>query len=88
MDLNTLREQWICPKCRGRGCTSQEASISRITDKIILRGGSDKYLLLSCTLCGYTELYNLKVLARVEEKVPLNNSNPIIKQADLIEGDR
>ena len=88
MDTSTIKEQWICPKCRGRGCSTQEISLSKTSDKIMLRGGSEKYLVLSCTLCGYTELYNLKILARVEEKVPLNNSAPVIKQVDLIEGDR
>ena len=87
MDTKVLNEQWICPKCRGRGCTSREMSMSKASDKIMLRGGSEKYLVLSCTLCGYTELYNLKVLARVEEKVPLNNSAPAVEQADLIESD-
>jgi len=88
MDTSALKEQWVCPKCRGRGCICQEASMSKITDKIILRGGSERYMVLSCTLCGYTELYNMKVLARLEEKVLLNNSNPIVKQADLIESNR
>ncbi|MFH1740145.1 MAG: zinc ribbon domain-containing protein [bacterium] len=87
MDTKILKEQWICPKCRGRGCTSQEMSMSKASDKIMLRGGSGKYLVLSCTLCGYTELYNLKVLARVEEKVSLNNSAPVVERADLIESD-
>lgn len=88
MDLKTLKEQWVCPKCRSRGSVTQEVSLSKITDKFILRGGGDKYLVLSCTLCGYTELYNLRVVARLEEKVPLNSSNPVVKQADLIESDR
>jgi len=89
MDFETLKEKWICPKCRGRGCLLQELSVSRITDKIILRGGSDRFIGLSCTLCGYTEFYNQKIVARVEVKTPAENSvaSPIVKQADLIESD-
>lgn len=89
MDLDTLKEKWICPKCRGRGCLLQEVSMSKITDKIILRGGNDKFIGLSCTLCGYTEFYNQKIVARADEKVAAEKPvpSPIVKQADLIEGD-
>jgi len=54
----------------------------------VLRAGSEKYLALTCTLCGYSELYNMKVLARIAEEVPIENAAPIAKQVDLIKGDQ
>jgi predicted nucleic-acid-binding Zn-ribbon protein len=29
---------------------------------------NDRYLLVSCSLCGYTEIYNLKVIADARQE--------------------
>ncbi|HPA48293.1 MAG TPA: zinc ribbon domain-containing protein [bacterium] len=88
MDVSAVKEQWTCPKCRSRGCMTQEMSLTKASDKLVLRAGSEKYLALTCTLCGYSELYNMKVLARIAEEVPIENAAPIAKQVDLIKGDQ
>ncbi|HOE13007.1 MAG TPA: zinc ribbon domain-containing protein [bacterium] len=88
MDITTIKEQWTCPKCRSRGCTTQEMSLTKASYKLALRAGHEKYLMVTCTLCGYSELYNRKVLARIVEKVHIENAAPVVKQVDLIKGDQ
>jgi len=87
MDIDAVKEQWTCPKCRSRGCMTQEMSLTKAGGRLAFRAGSERYLMLTCTLCGYSELYNRKVLARIVEEARIENAAPIPKQVDLIKGD-
>jgi len=67
--LKQLLNEFKCPKCNNRSASALEIPLSK--GKIILGGHADRFLFLSCTLCGYTEIYNLKLLVKdgAEEKV-------------------
>lgn len=82
-DYERIFTKYTCPKCRGRSYTFEEVSISNLSRKLTFRSNSDKYLLIICGLCGYTEMYSLKVLACLEEqeKVPAKPS-PAIEKMD------
>lgn len=64
-----LVENFCCAKCRGK---------SAVTKCLSLRGGlpelltpsSGKYVLLTCALCGYTEIYSPLAYAANKEAVP------------------
>jgi predicted nucleic-acid-binding Zn-ribbon protein len=68
MNIEALTESFQCPKCKGKH--------PLVTEHAIPRGGPgklplpilDRYLFFSCSLCGYTEMYNLKIVERVEVK--------------------
>ncbi len=54
--------RFVCPKCSNRGAHVQRlaltgAGISRLLDVQHIR-----FLAVSCTRCGFTEQYDLKVL--------------------------
>ncbi|OPZ21260.1 MAG: hypothetical protein BWZ10_00538 [candidate division BRC1 bacterium ADurb.BinA364] len=61
-------ENYCCPKCRHREAMTREGFISdcRLSNLMRMRVGA-RYLFVSCTLCGFTETYDMAVLARVEE---------------------
>jgi predicted nucleic-acid-binding Zn-ribbon protein len=62
-----LLSDFKCPKCRNTTGAVKEVALGSMADRISLVG-SGKYLFLSCTLCGYTEVYNQKILANAKEK--------------------
>lgn len=76
MNIESIKETFQCPKCKGKH--------PLITEHAIPRGGPgkiplpilDRYLFVSCTLCGYTETYNLKVIEKVENKA----SKPVAQE--------
>lgn len=61
-----LSESYCCPKCHGRSAAVSKTQLPRghIPDLLGMRG---KYLLLTCGLCGYTELYDQALYARSKE---------------------
>ena len=69
-----IQERFKCPKCHNPSSVCKEVSLSKVSEKL-LGGHSDKYLFVSCALCGYTETYNLKVLAHSAEKEPLRGKS-------------
>lgn len=70
MDPETqLIEKFCCAKCRGRKAVARTAAIGGLPT--LLNLGADKYILLSCTLCGYTEIYNTHAFATVEDEAEL-----------------
>jgi len=67
-----ILDKFKCPKCHNNTSIHKQVSLSKVSEKI-LGGHSDKYLLVSCSLCGYTETYNLKVVAHAAEKKAVPN---------------
>lgn len=61
-----LTQNFCCQKCRGRSAIAKTLSISRGLPQLLVPS-SDRYVFVSCTLCGYTEIYNPLVFAEVEE---------------------
>jgi len=59
------KENFCCAKCRNREAISREGTLpaGSFADLLGLKAGS-RYLFVTCTLCGYTELYDLAVVAR------------------------
>lgn len=69
--LSHLVREYCCPKCHNRTCHTEEVALpgggaSAITK--VLGLGNGKYLVVICTLCGYSEMYNLRVLAKDQQR--------------------
>ncbi len=74
---DVFRERWVCPKCGARGPVVRKvaltgAGLSRIFDWQHL-----EYYMVSCSRCGFTEVYDASVLSS-EDKV--------MKALDLVFG--
>ena len=70
-----LKEKFKCPKCNSKISISKVVTLSKVSEKL-LGGHPDKYLFISCSLCGYTETYNLKIVAGATESEPVPGSVP------------
>lgn len=66
---------FVCPKCRGRGALVQEVQIGRAVARIVPLPATS-YLSVSCSLCGYTEFYNLALIEREESLAPSTSAQP------------
>lgn len=73
-----LVENFCCAKCHGKSAVTKHASMTRgLPDLLTL--SHDKYILLICTLCGYTELYSC--LAFANEKEAAEAPQPLVPEA-------
>jgi predicted nucleic-acid-binding Zn-ribbon protein len=68
MDIESkLTQNFCCCKCRSRSAVAKTVALTKnLTSLLALT--PDKYILVSCTLCGYTEVYNSHVYATCEEE--------------------
>ena len=64
-----FEREFVCPKCRARGANVEEVSIGGAVARMLPFKPHD-YLSVTCGLCGYTEFYQLAVLAREEQPIP------------------
>jgi predicted nucleic-acid-binding Zn-ribbon protein len=62
-----LAESFCCAKCHNRQAVARTAAISGGLPNL-LGFSSDKYVLVSCTLCGYTEIYNTQLICSLSEE--------------------
>ncbi len=68
MKIQEIANSYCCPKCHGKKPILNEHGIPR-SGKVPLPI-LNKFLFVSCGLCGYTEIYNLKIAEQlgVEEE--------------------
>lgn len=64
MNRRNLTEDFCCAKCRGRKAHSSEIELAKgvLMDLLPLKTGK-RYIVLTCALCGYTEFFDLAVVA-------------------------
>ncbi len=74
-----LERDFVCVKCRAHGGTVEEVGLPSGPFSRMFPVGSTRYFAVSCSLCGYTEFYNLAVAVRAEEQ----ESAP---EPDLVKG--
>lgn len=61
-----LTQDFCCLKCRGRSAVAKTLPVSRGLPHLLTLA-SDKYVFVTCTLCGFTEIYNPLVFATDDE---------------------
>ena len=79
-DYSQFIAHYTCPKCRGRSCITNEISLSSLPQKLVLRGDDLNFLLVTCSLCGYTEMYSAKVLVSQKEESPASQTSPAVEK--------
>jgi predicted nucleic-acid-binding Zn-ribbon protein len=64
-DINRmLLEEFSCPKCQGREAFVERLAMSGTGISRIFNFEPHEYAFVSCADCGYTEVYNLRILRR------------------------
>jgi predicted nucleic-acid-binding Zn-ribbon protein len=59
---NQLAAAFVCSKCDSRGAHVEQLAMSGTGISRLLEVQLYRYAYVSCTNCGYTEIYNLKRL--------------------------
>lgn len=54
------KQQYICPKCKGTHYESDQIQATGGNFSKIFDVQNKKFITISCTRCGYTELYKRK----------------------------
>jgi hypothetical protein len=58
-----LSEAFVCAKCHAKGAHVEELAMSGTGISRLLEIQPYRFAFVSCNNCGYTEVYDLKVLA-------------------------
>lgn len=57
-----LASKFVCAKCKSRGAKADRVAMSGTGFSRFLDIQQFRFVFLSCQNCGYTEVYNLRVL--------------------------
>ena len=57
-----LAQKFVCPKCQERGAHVERLAMSGTGLSRLLEIQAHRFAFVSCHNCGYTEVYNLKIL--------------------------
>jgi len=57
-----LADKFVCPKCQQRGAHVERLAMSGTGLSRLFEVQRHRYVFVSCHNCGYTEVYNLKLL--------------------------
>lgn len=69
-----MSDNYHCAKCRNMQAIVRKVNLAEGSlPELLIRGGG-KYRFVTCTLCGYTEIYDLSIYAK--------NHEPAKKQTD------
>jgi predicted nucleic-acid-binding Zn-ribbon protein len=64
-----LKASFCCAKCHARQAETRVVNFATGLPHLLSRG-QGRYVLVSCVLCGYTEIYNLSAYALRPEEAP------------------
>ena len=57
-----LEEKFVCPRCDNHGAHVERLSMSGTGLSRLFEVQGYRYAFVSCTNCGYSEVYNLNIL--------------------------
>ncbi|MCB2178598.1 zinc ribbon domain-containing protein [bacterium] len=57
-----LADKFVCPRCEHKHATVERLAMSGTGLSRLLEIQAHRYAFVSCTNCGYTEVFNLRVL--------------------------
>jgi predicted nucleic-acid-binding Zn-ribbon protein len=63
-----LLEGFSCPKCQGREASVERLAMSGTGVSRILNFEPHEYAFVSCADCGYTEVYDLRILKNLRRR--------------------
>jgi len=77
-------QNYICPKCRGRQPDVREVVLSKARILDLLPSKDNRYIEVTCTLCGYTEFYNRAVYLKNRATADERGEVPLPNEADSL----
>ncbi len=66
--IEQLGRSFKCPKCRGDQGHVRRVQFPKTMFSKLLRREPGEFAFVTCTLCGYTETYDLAVYARLTDR--------------------
>ncbi|MGC8841420.1 MAG: zinc ribbon domain-containing protein [Candidatus Sumerlaeaceae bacterium] len=69
-----LLSSFCCTKCRGKTAVARTVKLPGKFPPL-LSFGSEEFVLLTCTLCGYTEMYSPLAFDKAEQ--PASETKPV-----------
>ena len=63
----SLQKRFVCVKCRGRASIVHDVAMPSGPLSRMLPVPTGRYIGLSCSLCGYTDFYNLAAVEHARE---------------------
>lgn len=82
IDPQKLFVNYQCAKCRGRSFNTEEVTLRSRNKRGIMRPSGEPYLVVTCGLCGFSEMYSMKVLAAQKEEAPAEAKAPLVKESN------
>lgn len=79
---HTFSENYICPKCRGRKSDIREVALAKTGILDLLPSRDNRYIEVTCALCGYTEFYNRAIYLTSQEKAEETEKLPLPERAN------
>lgn len=65
-----------CPKCRNTTAVVRKVNLAKgILSELLIRGGG-KYRFVTCSLCGYTEIYDQSVYVKNSASETAKDKSP------------
>jgi len=77
-------QDYICPKCHGRQPDVREVALSKARILGVLPSKDNRYIEVTCVLCGYTEFYNRAVYLKNRTPAVERGEVPLPNQADSL----
>lgn len=78
---NTPPESYVCPKCRGRQPDVREVILAKSGLFDLLPSRDNRYIEVTCSLCGYTEFYNRALYAAARALETEARKSPVPDEA-------
>jgi len=64
-----------CVKCRNNAAIVRKVNLNKgILPELLIRGGGT-YRFITCSLCGYTEIYDLAICAKNSAPAPVKDES-------------
>ena len=79
---NAFSEHYVCPKCRGHAADVREVALAKSGLLDLLPSKDNRYMEVTCALCGYTEFYNRAIYLAAHAPAGQPNEVPLPKQAN------
>ena len=81
-ESKALTQHYVCPKCRGRAADVREVAFSKSGLLDLLPSKDNRYIEVTCTLCGYTEFYSRAIYIAAHARTGQPAEVPLPKQAN------
>jgi predicted nucleic-acid-binding Zn-ribbon protein len=75
-------QNYICPKCHGRQPDVREVALSKARILDVIPSKDNRYIEVTCMLCGYTEFYNRAVYLNNRAPAREPGAEPLPNEAD------